>query len=359
MDDKNIKFNCKVSDKDRERAVFSVKKKVGNEYIEYGEMMIENHVNVTYFYNGDTGEACVFNLREIVSHMMDYYVEFSMKKFAKINMRCIVGKHNGTIVGGGGSLLIFDSAIIVETGADSHEISEIILYNATQKIRSIPGYGNIMIKNRSCNNIVATGRTHYPLCLHFLEYKLPQYVTYESNIFAGAVFKLSDIKKYLRECNNGHDYDFKYKDTYVNKNNDRIISIINNAIDPRYHHALKRDYHNNDDDNNDITKLKIIPKRLNSQHFGITDDKEENVTFLVFPKGEIICTGNKSEADFIKAYAEIFEFLQICRATPEIMLIEEQLIAKKKSINTRNTSGKRKRLSGNNKKKKKKKNTSK
>src|ERR1019366_10660452 len=55
------------------------------------------------------------------------------------------------------------------------------------------GMNSIGIKDRRCQNVVATGSLNFSICLNVLKYKYP-YVVYNKSHFAGAVNKIADIK---------------------------------------------------------------------------------------------------------------------------------------------------------------------
>ena len=67
---------------DKDKKVFTIKRDQSTL-----TFIIENYVHVTYFVNSLTGQLCRFNLKGLANDLVHYYVEYSCKKFAKVNLR--------------------------------------------------------------------------------------------------------------------------------------------------------------------------------------------------------------------------------------------------------------------------------
>jgi len=314
---------------------------------------VQNYVFVVRLGNRHdtmTGQPFGFNLPHLATCMLPYYVEYSRKKFAKVNLRYM----------NGGSHLIYGSAIIVETGSDDTMTSRALLRNTMRILRHDCGYSGLIIKRRICYNIVATGNVNCGLCLNVLRHHFRAASEKKKN-FSGVIIKLEDVERHFanRSYYDGAlaaatiDVDsdddggeYAYHPDYVDEEvADRaLIDTINdevggcNSSDTPVDVKIKMEPGVEEDERIALID-EYVEAATSSMDFvadatGSTVDKKttaatENGTFLIFKEGQIICTGCKSKKRLLAAYQKIYRLLLLCRETPENAELEKTLMRRK------------------------------
>jgi hypothetical protein len=182
--------------------------------------MIENYVNVTYFFNGLTGERCDFNLVSLAKCLIRYCVEYSCKKFAKVNLRYLHAL----------SHLLYRASVLVETGSDNQATSLRMLAHTTRLLREECGYPHLCIMSRVCQNIVLTGHLNCPIDLEVLAAHFHD-ATYNKAEFAGVILKLTDLERWF--ANRGEPTEFDLAQPYLEEDNEAAsIAAINATVIP-------------------------------------------------------------------------------------------------------------------------------
>ena len=319
------------------------------------KILIENYVYVTYIGNkNDPRKHYKFNLLDMQAKTLCFGTQHSKNKFSKNDIRYRGGSH-----------LIFESAVVVETGSTNPVLAAKQLQHTLNIFKYVCGYHNIEVKERKCHNVVATGILNFGLCLELLKERYP-YVTYEKVNFAGAIIRISDI------------------DAHAGSQASRI-SFANS--DEFINYEREHNYHNAEDEYNRLYNEKEVTSKslardgttevyeVNYDEFDLfqasasaassatsatpsAPHKEKNVTALVFPLGQVICVGNKSREGVIESYTKLFTILERCRNTPENIKLERQLLlAKRNKTKKRKASGSGRRPPADPRESKKKKTT--
>lgn len=325
-----------AAEREKEREKTSYRVKVGGTDSEIG-YVIDNYVHVTYFHNALSGKRCNFNLLSLALKLLNYFVEYSCKKFAKVNFRHLRGP----------SHLLYKSSVVVETGSDNQALSRRLLKKTIRILRKICHYPNLNIRERSCQNIVAAGRYNDKICINVLKDKF-QDSHQEKKKFSGVVIKERALKEHLSYINQPSAQDIPLEE------GDKLLSdgyILTSA-------------HRDDDDDSELLRQVNLPEpdvwpvpeggegeeefvddqrirvgrdedEVESPELVFNDDdlayylnrKRKNCTFLVFQKGQIICTGSKSEKELLKAFTLLCELLDQCKeSNPENRKFESDLV---------------------------------
>lgn len=253
--------------------------------------IIENYVHTTYLYDSDTGDLCFLNLEGLANYLIDYFVEYSCKKFAKVNLR-----YRGFV-----SHLLYTSSVFVETGSDNQAVSRHLLKKTIRILREECGYPSINIHQRICQNIVATGRVNYQICLHVLKNRFQDAQGKEG--FLGMVIKLRDLRKYFNQEKRKGDWnreahEYNFTANYVDDDDDSEVIQEINRVNPGGFRKKEEEE---------------VIRKINA----VTDEGDviRNATFLVFREGQIISTGCKSEQELLEAFPLIFALLEECKST--------------------------------------------
>lgn len=286
------------------------------------EFCVENNVYVTRFINQHTGARFTFNLHALALALLPYYVEFSRRKFAKVNLRTLDG----------GSALIYASGLLVETGSDNTVTSERMLEHTVDVLRHRCGYTNLAVESRVCHNIVATGRVNSAICLNVLRHRFPA-ASATRDKFTGVIVRLCDLERHFAQqaYAAGQDGDeYELVETQVD-DDPAVIARINGS--------LKKEEHRETEDEDDEVREVL------ADAFGVAnDDTEEeenpaaapqtrravtsgnNGTFLIYKEGQFICAGCKSRRKLMSAHEKLFRLLEQCRVTPENEALERELL---------------------------------
>lgn len=344
---------------ENERVDYVVKMRDTDSYIAF---TIDNYVHVTYFVDAITGEPCNFNLVHLALKLLNYYVEYNCKKFAKVNLRHFRGP----------SHLLYKSSVLVETGSDNQALSRRLLKKTVSILREFCGYPHIKIDRRSCQNIVAAGYFNHSICPNVLKARY-QDIRYNEEDFPGVVITQKTLKKglpFINECSDSEDellaegeevIEGGYvmtKDHRDDDNDSEIIREINHSIEEStreeklLYDNLKRMKEENkdlsikrEDEEDDEEEGKRGAKRrklsvkdefmkaiMETDEFESSSKggRRRNCTFLVFPKNQIICTGSKSVVELEKAFIPLCQVLDECKeSNPENRKFEAELIRKK------------------------------
>lgn len=288
--------------------------------------IIENYVHVTYFVNALTGDLCKFSLCDLGTKLLDYYVEYSCKKFAKVNLRL----HDGL------SFLLYTSSVLVETGSDNQVLSRRLLQYVVALLRERCGYPHINIKRRKCQNIVVTGKLSYDICMNVLKHKFP--AAREKEGFAGLVIKHRDLVKFFQTRDNGDTgYECVATDAYQDEDDDSdVIAQINQVNDCRQMTqqvakqtkgtTIINEYGEEEDEEaafQRITKLTDEHDPRSSQALNGTD--------IVFGAGQFISTGCKTDAELVSMMPLLMRLTLMCsESSAENRRMEAALVAQKK-----------------------------
>jgi TATA-box binding protein (TBP) (component of TFIID and TFIIIB) len=296
--------------------------------------IIENYVHVTYFVNSLTGDLCKFSLRDLANKLLDYYVEYSCKKFAKVNLRY----HDGL------SFLLYTSSVLVETGSDNQLLSRRLLQHVVTILREKCGYPHINIKRRKCQNIVATGKLSYHICMNVLKHQFQ--AVHEKDGFAGLVIKHRDLVKFFQARDNGDTgYECVATPNYVSDDDDSAIIALINSVNERKQCVpttgstagatagrapgiITNEYGEEEDEEKAFQRItKLIDEydpRMNSTRL--------NGTSILFHEGHIICTGCKTDQELVSLMALLKRLTYMCSDTnPKNRSMELSLAAQKKA----------------------------
>jgi len=300
--------------------------------------IIENYVHVTYFVNALTGDLCKFSLRDLAHKLLDYYVEYSCKKFAKVNLRL----HDGL------SFLLYTSSVLVETGSDNQLLSRRLLQYVIAVLREKCGYPHINIKRRKCQNIVATGKLSYRVCMHVLKHKFT--AAREKEGFPGLVIKHRDLDKFFKNHDKGDTgFECVATDAYVDDDDDdEVIALINSVNDRKLMQQQQQQQKQRQASGGPIAPGFII------NEYGEAEDEEKafqrisklidehdprgsaqfNGTAILFGEGQFISTGCKTDEELVQMMPLLMRLTYKCRETkPKNKRREAMLVARKKHHN--------------------------
>jgi len=252
--------------------------------------MIENYVHTTYFYNGLTGATCAFNIVSLAKCLIKYYVEYSCKKFAKVNLRLLHGL----------SHLIYTSSVLVETGSDNQATSLRLLADTVRLLREECGYPHLCIRARVCQNIVLTGHVNCPIDLDRLS-ALFHKAIYDKEDFAGVIIKLTDLEDWF--ANRSEATEFPLSEAYMGEDDDTaFIAEINSAV-----------VENRPVGGAEAEKELEQALRMTDEFERHRPKKRQKGTFLVFAEGQLIFTGCKSEKKAHGGFILMYKLLESCR----------------------------------------------
>lgn len=350
--DKFIKHLLPINDineQDIKREILTIRNEHNTSL--FMKILIENYVYVTYVGNkNQPKKRYKFNLPDMASKSLEFGIQHSKNKFSKNDIRYPYGSH-----------LAFESGVIVETGSTNPILAAKLLEHTLNIFRIRCGYYDIEVKERTCHNVVATGSTSgFGICLELFKDRYP-YVTYDKRNFAGAIVKISDIDNYAahhgitiikNKTSSSSSFSNRTTNT-MNSDFENYEDMSYKMIEDEYHRKFNIKKYNDgggggggggggyNDDNiiNDYNTNQIPSTQPTTQ---IEDDdiydilhhtrmeKEQNMTALVFPKGQVILVGSQSRDDVIRAYTELFNILETCRDTEENILLEKRLIRKRR-----------------------------
>jgi TATA-box binding protein (TBP) (component of TFIID and TFIIIB) len=299
-----------------EKKTFTIQLEGSNSVLDF---TIDNYVHVTHLVEDSTNEPGNFNLDKLATHLNKYHAEYSRtRKFTKVNLRY----HNGP------SHLIYSSYVIVETGSDNQALSRILLQKTISIIRDECGYPRVKIQNRKCQNIVSTARFNSPISLNVLKQRFPDTI-YKKN-FPGVVIKLRDLEFFYSE---EEEYKLQTTKNFKDDDSDReMIRQINSRLNLGESSTLMDEEEvvvGDGNLNNDIEKWLDSIKNRDDYDILKLIHTEQNTTFLVFDKSQIICTGSKNEKELIYAYSLLYRLLDMCSMNnPKNQRLEKSLSKK-------------------------------
>lgn len=317
-----------ITDQDTRREIITIKHE--NKALTM-KILIENYVFATYLCNkNEPRKRCKINLLDMAAKCLMFGVQYSKNKFSKNDLRNRWGSH-----------LIFESGVLIETGTTDPLLAAKLLEHTMNIFKYVCGYHNIGIWERRCQNVVATGSLDDGVCLELLKVRFP-FVKYEKKNFAGAIICIKDIDGTMtayEESNSITVDEFtNYEKNYVNvadKYNRKYNNIGSEA------EQKERDQIQSFLASNNATigaSYEVTYDEFDMLHV-LRGNKDTNVKALIFPRGRVICVGNKSREGVIASYAKLFPILESCRCTPENMRAEKNIIQKRRA----NYSKKRKR----------------
>lgn len=297
-----------ITEQDLKREIITIKY-VGSQL--RMKILIENYVYVTYLCdNSDEQKPYKFNLLDMQAKTLQFGTQHSKNKFSKNDLRYRWGSH-----------LIFSMGILVETGSTSPVIAAKLLEHTLNVFEKECDYKNIMFKERKCHNVVATGIINDNICLELLKKRYP-YVKYDKGKFLGAIIRIADI---VDNHNGLQDFTNFEREGGYNDPEDEYDRLYNNRTSEKDATRL------NGDDGEyevDYDVFDLYNKKASSS--STTTPKEKKVTALVFNVGQAICVGNTSRKGVIASFQLLYPILESCRATPENMKLEKQIIQAKR-----------------------------
>jgi TATA-box binding protein (TBP) (component of TFIID and TFIIIB) len=256
--------------------------------------MVENYVNVADFGDGRGGrEERQFNLVALAQSLLGYYVEYSYRKFAKVNLRYLRGC----------SHLLYGSFLCVETGSDNQETSRALLAHTVRLLRSQCGYPRLRVRQRVCQNIVLTGHVNYPVSLERLQDLFLDAVKPEE--CPGVIVRLGDLERWF--ANRGQEAPPVLASDYRDEDADdaAFIQALNAEVE---------DGSAPQPPTPDEAELQQRLHQTDEYHAAAGGGAAHNGTFLVFSEGQIICTGCKRERQAHLGFTLIFQLLEQCKA---------------------------------------------
>ena len=308
---------------------------------------IENYVHVTYFVNALTGDLCKFSLRDLATRLLDFYVEYSCKKFAKVNLRL----HDGL------SFLLYTSSVLVETGSDNQLLSRRLLQYVVALLRERCGYPHINIRRRKCQNIVATGKLSYRVCMLVLKHRFQ--AAREKEGFSGLVIKHRDLVKFWQARDQGDDgYECVQTRHYVDDEcDDDVINLINSVNDRKQMvhvqqqqqvgggaaketgggRTIINEYGEEEDEEKAFQRISKLTDEYdqgvgNGNGSGC-DATLLNGTCIVFPEGQVIWTGCKTDRELVSGMPLLKRLTYLCsELNPENRRMEASLAAQRKAV---------------------------
>jgi TATA-box binding protein (TBP) (component of TFIID and TFIIIB) len=297
------------------------------------QFQFSNFVTVTYLGNAATGDDLILNLCALLISLLAKGAEFRRKKFAKANVR----------LWGAGSMMIYGSGIIVESGCDCTELSRRMMEYMVRVLREECGYRQLYIQRRLCFNIVATGNVRvmrdgeyvsHPLCLALIKQSFPR-ASYKKDKFKGVIIKLVDLDQWLQTENASRmpagssrtgAPEYRYTTDYKDDGDDEtaFIARVNRSCEydttglatGRLGHGSGRQR----------ARLEIKAEssedadaRRNAtlEEFAQLAGKTESDTYLIFKDGLAVYTGGRTKRRVYEGYDKIYTLLIQCISTPE------------------------------------------
>lgn len=311
--------------------------------------MIDNYVHVTKFINSLTGEHYNFNLVSLAIRLLNYYVEYSCKKFAKVNKRHFKGP----------SHLFYKSSVVVETGSDNHALSRRLLKETLVILREECGFPHINIEHRSCQNIVATGYFSDTICLNVLQQRFQETRRdEEEDSFKGVIVKQRTLKQYMsdiNECSDSEDEVLNEGDQIIEEGYVRTKDYKDDGDDsellremnlpiaykPKSHEVTRKRKRSSEEEEEEESPRSedeedpfVLEIRETDEHYTHGIGKRRNCTTLVFQMSQIICTGCRSDVELHRSLIPLCKLLDECKeSNPENRKLENELAkrhAKKK-----------------------------
>lgn len=95
------------------------------------------------------------------------------------------------------SELFFATGRILETGSSNEDVAHVMFFDATLEYFRLSGLPDLSVLRRASQNVVATSNmpNNQGLLLDLVATRMDVQVTYDKNVFAGAVIKDSRVKK--------------------------------------------------------------------------------------------------------------------------------------------------------------------
>jgi TATA-box binding protein (TBP) (component of TFIID and TFIIIB) len=333
------------------------------------ELAIENFVYSTHFFNKFTRDPYRFNLNHLAAKFLPFGVQYTKTKFAKIDFRTPWG-----------SLLIFESGGMIETGSKKESISKKLLDHVVNFLRDECGYKNIAVRKRICQNVVLTGRISHGVCLHVLRKKYP-FIQYDPIDFTGAIIRMDEVNKHVTSDLSFTDYEENDEDEFeinediknekegkqnedeeVVEEDDDLTLEYSDHYGETHRHSVKikmdgdedeirvkvedneeeeeEEFDEDDyDEEEDETIIKMDDlkdenaAKLYAEFLKNTANKSfnklnqvDNATALTFEKGTLICVGFRSRLEAKRALPKLYPMVKSCSPTPE-NLAQEKLLA--------------------------------
>lgn len=307
--------------------------------------MIDNYVHVTKFVNSLTGEPYNFNLVALAICLLNYYVEYSCKKFAKVNKRHFKGP----------SHLFYKSSVVVETGSDNHALSRRLLEEMLTILREECNFPHINIEHRSCQNIVATGYFSDNICLNVLQQRFQETRRdEEEETFKGVIVKQRSLKPYMsdiNECSHSEEEELAEGDKIIEEgyvatahykddgDDSELLRRINLPIlykpkqeerpkkRPRLWEGKEEGEEEEEEEEEDEDDPLMVEMRETDEYYthGL-GGKRKNCTTLVFRKSHIICTGCRTDMELHRSIIPLCKLLHECReSNPANRKLEKEL----------------------------------
>lgn len=360
-----------IDDEERKRIKFTVACTKSNVEV---EVMVENHVYVTYFRNKYTKEDYTLNLSELAINLLRYGVQYSDNKFTKVTLKYSYGP----------SHYFFRSGAMVESGTYNPIIARKTHNMSMKLLREECGLDNIEIKERKCHNIVAKGTLTFGVRLLLLAQQYPTVVQYDDESFDGAIIRLNKIatfrkqhqkhtkprKIHKKKCridssflntrslssssrssssssgsdnNDDHDDDDDAIDSTSSSGEYEYLEKVD-SDDRRYNQnfeyfevdetelAEKRRESESQSIYKMVQKKPLKKKDLLQMHPNAFDlnqyerealMKKKNVTLLIFETGRIICAGCRSTRNVLKAIGIVTPMVAAARDTPHNQKLEQ------------------------------------
>lgn len=261
--------------------------------------MVDNFVNVTDLYQPGE-ENGQFNLAAVAQALLGYYVEFSHKKFAKVNLRYLRGC----------SHLLYRSMLDVETGSDNQEMSRALLAHTIHLLRTHCGYPRLCIKQRVCQNIVLTGQFSSPISLERLLDLILD--AFQPEDCPGVIVRLADLERWFskRADYNTDDIPVMATDYTDDASDDAaFIAEINAQVIGENGPTQGVGSSGGGDED------ELLRRLHETDEYAAGIGVAHNCTFLIFSEGQVICTGCKRERQAHWGYTLVFRMLAIlCRS---------------------------------------------
>jgi TATA-box binding protein (TBP) (component of TFIID and TFIIIB) len=310
-----------ITDEDRAHEVITIKLMRKGHVVGVAHAVNENYVYTTYYWDGEKRVA--FNLTALALAFLERGDEFSKNKFAKVTLRY----RNGC------SHLFFGSGGVVETGPHSSKIARLAQDHTLALLRQIPGYGNIEVQERTCQNIVAKASTNFSVSLDQLKQRYPDAVTYERNgTFTGAKIQLRhlrdarrrerDLYHYQADAAPRPEWPVREDEEYQYYEEVDEDAEYNGGFECRHGAARQREEETDDSEatahdeggvDDEHALVDLCEGMLNAEQ--VEQLAKKNITVLVFPQGRLICTGCKSRREVIRSITEVVMMLERCRTS--------------------------------------------
>ena len=292
---------------------------------------ITNSVHCTELIDMRTGEPYKLSLPMLQRSLARIGAQYTMQRFAKLVIRYGPSTHT--------TQLLFTSGKVLEPGKVAFGIKRKLLYALVDMLREA-GLDTIGVGVRACQNLVSTGMLTFGVRLRLLQLKYSEgdHVTYDPNLFPGAVIRHPSLIDVLADVDSENDAGNMEEEgvadaaaagdaaiyVYPGPRDCDTDEVLDNPEAERaateYARALLARF---GADANDTQRVDYIANEM------LSAQAKKNIVALLFSVGCMIIGGVKNVRMLRRASALVYEMAVECRDTPQNRALELELLRAK------------------------------